>query len=88
MLGPNAEEEPWADVNPTNPMNLIAVWQQDRRLDGAHARRLWVPRPGPHPRKLSICRRDAKIGHPQAQIQAFGRGRECSPGRRLVARSP
>jgi hypothetical protein len=34
VLYPNAEEEPWADVNPTNPNNLIAVWQQDRWSDG------------------------------------------------------
>jgi hypothetical protein len=25
VLYPNAEEEPWLDVNPTNPQNLIAV---------------------------------------------------------------
>ena len=25
VLYPNAEEEPWVDVNPTNPNNLIAV---------------------------------------------------------------
>ena len=25
VLYPNAEEEPWVDVNPTNPQNLIAV---------------------------------------------------------------
>jgi len=30
----NAEEEPWVDVNPTNPNNLIAVWQQDRWSNG------------------------------------------------------
>src|SRR5262245_15832101 len=30
----NAEEEPWLDANPTNPNNLIAVWQQDRWSDG------------------------------------------------------
>ena len=34
VLYPNAEEEPWVDVNPTNPLNLIAVWQQDRWSDG------------------------------------------------------
>ena len=34
VLYPNAEEEPWVDVNPTNPSNLIAVWQQDRWSDG------------------------------------------------------
>ena len=34
VLYPNAEEEPWIDVNPTNPNNLIAVWQQDRWNDG------------------------------------------------------
>src|SRR5512133_1950497 len=34
VLYPNAEEEPWVDVNPTNPQNLIAVWQQDRWSDG------------------------------------------------------
>jgi hypothetical protein len=30
----NAEEEPWVDVNPTNPSNIIAVWQQDRWSNG------------------------------------------------------
>jgi hypothetical protein len=34
VLYTNAEEEPWVDVNPTNPLNLIAVWQQDRWSDG------------------------------------------------------
>ncbi len=34
VLYPNAEEEPWVDVNPTKPNNLIAVWQQDRWSDG------------------------------------------------------
>lgn len=34
VLYPNAEEEPWVDVNPRNPNNLIAVWQQDRWSDG------------------------------------------------------
>src|SRR5512135_3155116 len=33
----NAEEEPWVDINPTNPANLIAVFQQDRwSTGGAH----------------------------------------------------
>ena len=31
---PNAEEEPWVDVNPANPNNIIAVWQQDRWSNG------------------------------------------------------
>jgi len=30
----NAEEEPWLDINPANPNNLIAVWQQDRWSNG------------------------------------------------------
>jgi hypothetical protein len=30
----NAEVEPWVDVNPANPNNIIAVWQQDRWSDG------------------------------------------------------
>jgi hypothetical protein len=30
----NAEVEPWVDVNPTNPVNVIGVWQQDRWTDG------------------------------------------------------
>lgn len=30
----NAEEEPWVEVNPTNPKNIIAVWQQDRWSNG------------------------------------------------------
>ncbi len=33
-LYPNAEEEPWLDVNPTNASNMIAVWQQDRWSNG------------------------------------------------------
>src|SRR2546427_4311338 len=33
-LYPNAEEEPWVDVNPTNANNMIAVWQQDRWSNG------------------------------------------------------
>jgi hypothetical protein len=33
-LYPNAEEEPWVSVNPTNANNLIAVWQQDRWSNG------------------------------------------------------
>jgi len=31
---PNSEIEPFIDVNPTNPNNIIAVWQQDRWSDG------------------------------------------------------
>jgi hypothetical protein len=34
VLYPGAEEEPWVDVNPTDPQNLVAVWQQDRWSDG------------------------------------------------------
>jgi hypothetical protein len=34
ILYTNAEEEPWAAVNPTNPANIIAVWQQDRWSNG------------------------------------------------------
>src|SRR5512147_265057 len=34
ILYTNSEEEPWVDVNPTNPENRIAVWQQDRWSDG------------------------------------------------------
>jgi hypothetical protein len=30
----DAEEEPWVEVNPTNPNNIIAVWQQDRWSNG------------------------------------------------------
>jgi hypothetical protein len=30
----NAEVEPWVAVNPTNPNNLVGVWQQDRWTDG------------------------------------------------------
>jgi len=33
-LYPNAEEEPWLDVNPTNANNMISVWQQDRWSNG------------------------------------------------------
>ena len=31
---PNAEVEPWVAVNPTNPFNIIGVWQQDRWSGG------------------------------------------------------
>jgi hypothetical protein len=34
VLYPNAEEEPWVGANPTNPLNLVGVWQQDRWSDG------------------------------------------------------
>jgi hypothetical protein len=34
VLYPNAEEEPWVAVNPANPNNVIAVWQQDRWSNG------------------------------------------------------
>jgi hypothetical protein len=34
VLYPNAEEEPWVDANPVDPLNLIAAWQQDRWSDG------------------------------------------------------
>jgi hypothetical protein len=30
----NTEVEPWVDVNPTNPNNIVATWQQDRWSDG------------------------------------------------------
>jgi hypothetical protein len=31
---PNTEVEPWVDVNPTNPDNIVSTWQQDRWSDG------------------------------------------------------
>jgi hypothetical protein len=33
-LFPDSEVEPWIDANPTNPLNLIGVWQQDRWSNG------------------------------------------------------
>ena len=30
----NAEVEPWVEANPTDPNNLVAVWQQDRWSNG------------------------------------------------------
>jgi len=30
----DSEVEPWLDVNPANPSNIVAVWQQDRWSDG------------------------------------------------------
>lgn len=30
----NSEVEPWVEVNPTDPENVIAVWQQDRWSNG------------------------------------------------------
>lgn len=31
---PNSEVEPWVDVNPTNPLNIVGTWQQDRWSNG------------------------------------------------------
>jgi hypothetical protein len=31
---PNTEVEPWFEVNPQNPLNLVGFWQQDRWSDG------------------------------------------------------
>jgi hypothetical protein len=33
-LYPDSEIEPWIDVNPINPRNIIAAWQQDRWSNG------------------------------------------------------
>src|SRR5437762_1491827 len=33
-LFPRAEVEPFVATNPTNPSNLVAVWQQDRWSNG------------------------------------------------------
>ena len=33
-LYPGAELEPWLEINPTNPNNIVAGWQQDRWSDG------------------------------------------------------
>src|SRR4029453_11475748 len=30
----DSEVEPWVDVNPTDPKNVIAVWQEDRWSNG------------------------------------------------------
>ena len=30
----DSEVEPWVDVNPTDPDNIVAIWQQDRWSDG------------------------------------------------------
>jgi hypothetical protein len=30
----NSEVEPWIDVNPTNPNNMVGMWQQDRWSNG------------------------------------------------------
>src|ERR671913_2594392 len=30
----NSEVEPWIDVNPTNPSNVVGIWQQDRWSNG------------------------------------------------------
>ena len=27
---PDAEVEPWVEVNPANPLNVVAIYQQDR----------------------------------------------------------
>ena len=34
MLYPNSEIEPRSTINPTNPMNIVAEYQQDRWSDG------------------------------------------------------
>jgi hypothetical protein len=31
---PNSEVEPWIDVNPRNPLNIVGMWQQDRWSNG------------------------------------------------------
>ena len=31
---PNSEVEPWIDVNPMNPSNIVGMWQQDRWSNG------------------------------------------------------
>src|SRR2546428_4321573 len=36
----NAEHEPWLAVNPANPNNIIAVYQQDRWSNGGTRRLL------------------------------------------------
>ncbi len=33
-LYPNAEVEPWVEVNPTNSNNIVGAWQQDRWSNG------------------------------------------------------
>ena len=30
----NSEVEPWIEVNPTNPANVVGIWQQDRWSNG------------------------------------------------------
>src|SRR5919108_2614839 len=30
----HSEVEPWVDVNPTNPNNVVGIWQQDRWSNG------------------------------------------------------
>src|SRR5262249_33091266 len=39
---PDAEVEPWVDVNPTNLRNIVGAWQQDRRPHGRHGN-TWRP---------------------------------------------
>jgi hypothetical protein len=58
----NAEVEPWVDVNPLDPNNMIAVWQQDRWSNGgAHALATAVTQDGgvtwtrPAPPHFSRC---------------------------------
>ena len=34
VLYANSEVEPWLAINPANPQNLVAVWQQDRWSNG------------------------------------------------------
>ena len=31
---PDAEVEPWVEVNPANPLNVVAIYQQDRYSNG------------------------------------------------------
>lgn len=31
---PNSAVEPWVDINPTNPLNIVGSWQQDRWSNG------------------------------------------------------
>jgi hypothetical protein len=34
MVFPDSEVEPWIDVNPMNPSNIVGMWQQDRWSNG------------------------------------------------------
>jgi hypothetical protein len=88
--------EPWVDVNPANPLNVIAVWQQDRWSTAAPtgsspACRTTAARPGtetfPHFSTARADGRERRRLRPRVRSVGVVRaGRNRVPGQPLVQR--